>query len=191
MDVIAHMLWAGAGVALLRRRRAVAPGAVAAALALAAAPDLVQLLPLLGWWLLGSGSFDAVRAFAFALPGQEPALPPWVAMLAHHLHCIAHSAVVAVAVTVALWWLRGGLWLPLLGWWSHIVIDVFTHSADFYASPVLYPFTQRGFDGVAWNQPWFQLLNYLALAVTGLLLLRSSRRRRDGSREAAGTDLPA
>ena len=49
-----------------------------------------------------------------------------------------------------------GLWVgvgaglvPLLGWWSHIVIDVFTQSADFYPSSVLYPITQRGFDGLA------------------------------------------
>jgi membrane-bound metal-dependent hydrolase YbcI (DUF457 family) len=62
-----------------------------------------------------------------------------------------HSAVGAVVVTLLVWRLRRALWIPLLGWWSHIVIDVFTHSADDYPSPVLYPFTQRGFDGIAWN----------------------------------------
>ena len=56
-------------------------------------------------------------------------------------------------------------------WWLHIVIDVFTHSVDFYPSPVLYPFTQRGFDGLAWNTPWFMLANYVALAGVGLWLL--------------------
>jgi hypothetical protein len=64
------------------------------------------------------------------------------------------------------------LWAPLLGWWSHIVIDIFTHSADFYAAPVLYPITQRGFDGIAWNTPWFMVLNYVALACTGLWLFK-------------------
>jgi membrane-bound metal-dependent hydrolase YbcI (DUF457 family) len=52
---------------------------------------------------------------------------------------------------------RRTLWIPLLGWWSHIVIDVFTHSADYYAVPVLYPFTERGFDGIAWITPWFMV----------------------------------
>jgi hypothetical protein len=52
---------------------------------------------------------------------------------------------------------------PLPGWWSHIVIDVFTHPATFYPAPVLYPFTYRGFDGMAWNEPRFMVLNYLAL----------------------------
>ena len=66
---------------------------------------------------------------------------------------------------------RRTLWIPLLGWWSHIVLDVFTHSADYYPSPVLYPFTQRGFDGIAWNTPWFLALNYAALLLTWLWIL--------------------
>jgi hypothetical protein len=50
------------------------------------------------------------------------------------------------------------------------VIDVFTHSADFYPSPVLYPITQRGFDGIAWNTPWFVVVNYTALVAVGVWL---------------------
>lgn len=48
------------------------------------------------------------------------------------------------------------------------MIDVFTHSADFYPSPVLYPFTLRGFDGLAWNTPWFMVVNYVALVAAFL-----------------------
>jgi hypothetical protein len=88
---------------------------------------------------------------------------------------VFHSALVAAAVTALLWvWLRR-LWLPLLGWWSHIVIDVFTHSADFYPSPVFYPITYWGFDGIAWNQPWFMALNYAALLGVGVWLWRRRR----------------
>ena len=119
-------------------------------------------------------------AYATALPGAGPALPPWVALWSHHLHCTLHSAVVAFVVTLLLvpaLVVRGhrwpGLWLPLLAWWGHILIDVPTHSADFYPVPVLYPLTMRGFDGLAWNTPWFMALNYAALAATGLWLWRS------------------
>ena len=75
--------------------------------------------------------------------------------------------------------MQRSLWFPLLGWWSHIVIDVFTHSADYYAVPVLYPFTERGFDGIAWTTPWLMVANYLALAAVGAWLL-TSRRPADG-----------
>ena len=132
-------------------------------------------------------------------PALEPILPSAVIFVSHHLHCMAHSAVVAGVVTLLVWRFRPALWIPLLDWWSHIVIDVFTHSTDYYASPVFYPFTKRGFDGIAWNTPWFMVLNYLALLATGLWLFLSARRQRadfeirsdptaDGSRVVAMAD---
>jgi hypothetical protein len=109
--------------------------------------------------------------------GQEPSLPPLVFLISHTLHCASHSAVFAGLVTGVAWRFKPVLLIPLLGWWSHIVIDVFTHSADYYPSPVLYPITERGFDGMAWITPWFMVLNYLALGLVGLLLLRSRKPR--------------
>ena len=150
----------------------------AGAVALAVLPDLGHLIPIVAWWLVGTGSWEAVRGYALAVPGAEPWLPPEVQFWSHTLHCIMHSAIVALMPTLAAWaWWRHAL-IPLAGWWSHIVIDVFTHSRDYYPSPVLYPITQRGFDGIAWNTPWVMALNYLALAVAALWLLWRSRRDR-------------
>lgn len=179
MDVVAHTLWAAAGAAVLQRRRPLSRSTVVVALALAALPDMPHLLPIAAWWLFGDGSFEALRGYAVAVPGQEPGLPPLVRLWSHHLHCVMHSAPVAALVTAALLAVRRTFWLPLLGWWSHIVIDVFTHSADYYAVPVLYPFSERGIDGIAWTTPWFMALNYLALAAFGAWL-RWGRRRADG-----------
>jgi hypothetical protein len=178
MDIVAHTLWAGMGAAwLARRRRDVTRTTIAATVVLAALPDVIQMLPVLAWWGMGGGSWAAVHAFATAMPGHEPAMPAWVTSWSHTIHCVAHSAVIAATVTLLWWAWRRTLWLPLLGWWSHIVIDVFTHSADYYASPVLYPITQRGFDGIAWITPWFMAMNYAALAVAGLALIMSARKR--------------
>lgn len=181
MDILAHSLWAGVGVAVLGRRLAIPARTAAATIALAALPDVLQMLPVLGWWWFGAGTFAEVRGFAIAVPGHEPIVPAAVFFVSHHLHCMAHSAVVAGPVTWLVWRLRRSLWLPLLGWWSHIVIDVFTHSADYYASPVLYPFTQSGFDGIAWNTPWFMALNYAALGAVGMALLVSAWLRHKAS----------
>ena len=178
MDILAHSLWVGLGVVLLRRQRPVASTTAAAAVVLAALPDVVHLLPLLAWAGFGGGSWSAMLAYAVATPGLEPTLPPAVQLLSHHGHCVMHSAVVAGAVSLLCWGLRRGLWLPLLGWWSHIVIDVFTHSADYYPVPVFYPFTERAFDGLAWNQPWMLVLNYAAIAAAAGWLWRSNPGRR-------------
>ncbi len=178
MDVLAHGLWTGTGLAvaqaltqaLTRRPVSVDRRRWTQTLVLATLPDAVHLLPLLAWALAGSGTLAALRDCAIALPGQEPAMPSWVVMLAHHLHCSLHSAIAAGLVSFVGWAMKRALWLPLWGWWSHIVIDVFSHSADYFASPVLYPITQRGFDGLAWNTPLLRTLNYGALAGVWLLL---------------------
>ena len=176
MDILAHSLWAGAGLAVARRHVVLSRRTVVATITLAALPDLIHLTPIIGWWLFGDGTLAALRAYSTALPGQALGLPPLVEMLSHHLHCVMHSALVCGAVTGVLWAVRGGLWIPLLGWWSHIVIDVFTHSADFYPSPVFYPITQRGFNGLAWNTPWFTAVNYAALAAVFLWLVIARQR---------------
>ncbi len=169
---------------LARRRWPIGNKTAALTVALAVAPDVPHLLPIAGWWLFGGGTWAALTDYSTAMPGQEPLMPPWVQSLSHHLHCIAHSAVIAAVVSLLLWRWRRSLWLPLAGWWSHIVIDVFTHSADYYAVPVLYPITMRGFDGVAWNTPWFMALNYLGLAAVWLWLWRSGPGRPQDSARA-------
>jgi hypothetical protein len=176
MDILAHGLWAGAAVV------AVAPQRPAASLwawtvALAVMPDLGHMLPVTGWAVAHLASADWWQ-YATALPGQDPPMPHAIQLWAHHLHCILHSALVAAVVTAAVWTWRRAFWWPLLGWWSHIVIDMFTHSAEFFPSPVLYPLTYWGFDGVAWNRPGFLWANYLALAGVWLWLLWRERERR-------------
>lgn len=179
MDILAHGLWAGIGVALTARRWEISRRTAVATVAMAVLPDLAQLLPLLGGVIYEKDGVAILRAYATASPGTEPTLPPVIALLTHHLHCIMHSAVIASAVTFVVWAVTRSLWIPILGWWSHIVIDVFTHSAEFYPVPVLYPITEKGFDGLAWNTPWFLVANYVALSVAvALLLLTRSRARR-------------
>ncbi len=182
MDVIAHALWAGAGVMLAQRHWSITRRTAVVTVALAVVPDIPHMLPIIGWSAFGTGSAAAVEGYALALPGQEPVVPPLVEWLSHNLHCVTHSAIVAGVITLLLWaWMRR-LWIPLLGWWSHIVIDVFTHSADYYPSPVIWPITREGFDGVAWNEPWFMALNYLALVAVYLWFFQQWRRARIGSR---------
>jgi len=146
MDIFAHALWAGAGVTLARRYWPIPRRAAVLTVALAVAPDAPHMLPSVGWSLFGSGSAAAVKGYAMALPGHEPAMPQLVELFSHTLHCIALSAIIAAVVTLMMWaWMRS-FWVPLFGWWSHVIIDVFTHSADYYPSPVLYPITRQGFD---------------------------------------------
>jgi hypothetical protein len=166
VDIFAHGLWVGVGIAASSRHKPISTKTSVTTLALAVLPDLAHGLPLVIWGLFGDGSAAKLWAYALALPGKEPAMPPIVTLIAHHLHCTFHSAIVASIITVILWAVINQFWLPLLGWWSHIAIDVFTHSAEFYAAPVFYPITELSFDGIAWNTPWFIVVNYSALILS-------------------------
>lgn len=174
MDILAHALWAGAGMAVLARRRRIERRTMVWTVVLAAMPDALHAL-FVGAWALSQGSAVDWFVYATASPGGEPPFPDWVALGAHHLHCIAHSIPVAAGLTALSLALSRQFWLPLLGWWSHIAIDVFTHSADYYPVPVFYPFSDWTLDGIAWNTPWFLVANYLALAAIGLWLWRRRR----------------
>jgi hypothetical protein len=184
LDLLAHGLWAAAGAEMLRR----GPGATrrtrTAIVALSVLPDVPQTIPLFVW-AVSVGSLQSLYQYAFAVPGTEPWLPLLVQAWAHHLHCIPHSMVVAGIVTLLVWRMRRAWLVALLGWWSHIAIDIFTHSADYYAVPVLYPFSYRGFDGVAWNSPSFMVVNYLMLATVWLLLWMTRHRRRKADTNAS------
>ena len=121
MDIVAHTLWGAVGDTAL----------------------------LAAWWVFADGYFSALRGCAVAVLGQKPGLPSMVQLWSHSLHCVMHSAPVAARATGWSWAARCAFWIPQPSWWSHIVIDVVTHSADYYAVPVLYPFTEREFDGIA------------------------------------------
>lgn len=169
MDIIAHGLWAGLGVRSLARRTPVAARVAVLAVGASVLPDVLHLLPVALWASFGGGGLEQLLAYALASPGSEPALPAWVASWSHHLHCTGHSAIIAGGASLALWHWRGRVWLPLAGWWLHIAIDVLTHSSDFYPVPVLYPITYQGFDGIAWNTPWFMAANYALLLLLWLV----------------------
>lgn len=162
----------GLGAAWMHRHRRLDRRTVAIAVSLAVVPDLVQLSPFIYSALFSRDGWAVLLVYVNALPGYVPALSPVVTELTHHLHCVMHSALVAGVITAISWVWLGRFWIPLLGWWSHIVIDVFTHSAEFYPSPVFYPVTYWGFDGLAWNTPWFMVFDYLSIAVAAVFVFQ-------------------
>jgi hypothetical protein len=180
MDTLAHGLWVGLGLSAYSSRRPVTRHTAIATITIALIPDVVHVLPVAYWAVMG-GDMSKVIAYIMAIPGAEPAMADWARDLSHHLHCAFHSGVIAGIASIAVWRSGPAMRIVMTGWWSHILIDVLTHSNDFYPSPVLYPLTYRGFDGLAWNTPGFAAANYAAILVVALLLHRMQKKgaRRD------------
>lgn len=176
MDIVSHALWGAAAGEHLRRKGLIDARGVAVTAALAAAADLVSFVPAFAWSLGEPQPLAAMWAYIAATPGHEP-IPAALNTLSHNLHCVTHSLVIAAAVTLVAWRARPR-WLPLLaGWWLHIVMDIPTHSSDYYAVPVFYPLSDWAVNGVAWTTPWVMALNCAALAVVFIALFVSRPRR--------------
>lgn len=170
MDIFAHALWVGAGVTYLKQKKKLSNRTRWWTIAFSVAPDIPLFIPVFLWALSPSGSFKAFFDYIIATPGREPPIPSAVILISNHLHCIMHSVVIAAAVTLVAFAFLKMFLFPLVGWWIHIVIDIFTHSKEYYAVPIFYPFSEKAFDGIAWIDPKFFIVNYVLIAFAYILL---------------------
>lgn len=59
---------------------------------------------------------------------------------------------------------RKFLW-NLTGWAVHILIDIPTHSREFFATRFLWPVSDLSFNGIPWRTPWFLATTYILLTL--------------------------
>jgi len=78
------------------------------------------------------------------------------------------------ALKLAMW-----LWLP---WYIHILLDIPTHTLDFFPTPVLFPLSDAMYDGVRWSNPivWFSNIGALGLLWT-IILVRERRQKNESN----------
>lgn len=98
--------------------------------------------------------------------------------LSHTLYQYSHSLVIFIVVFFIVWLVfRRPRW-ELLGWALHILIDIPSHSFEFFPTPFLFPISDYRFPyGVAWRTPWFMIVNYGALLVVwGGILYKKYRK---------------
>ena len=135
------------------------------------------------WWGIFPDIFAFAPGFVYdlyrRLRGMEPlfrkpdgTLQSWtpgfdsVPHATQFLYQISHSLVVFALVFGVVWLLTGRIPWVLIPWAMHILMDVPTHSMEFYPTPVLWPVSDWKFlHGFSWAQGWFMATNY------GILLL--------------------
>jgi len=96
-----------------------------------------------------------------------------------NLYDLSHSLVIFFVVFGLVYLLlRRPAW-EMLGWLFHILIDIPTHSLDFYPTPFLWPISNMRLGGFSWGTTWFIILNYSALTAAFILFwFRKSRLRK-------------
>jgi len=171
MDIIAHGLWAAAGVTAARKA-AHARIRLGWTVFWAMFPDLLAFGPPVAvglWLLLTGGSLRGAR-----LPRVNFGV---------QLYPLGHSLITFLLVFAVTSLLARRIVLELLGWLSHILIDIFTHSFRYYATRFLWPVSDIRFNGLPWWTPWFWCSTYVALAIVYFLLWKKGwLARRKGDR---------
>lgn len=160
MDIVAHGLWAAAAAITVNRKANVRVH-VGWAVWWAAFPDVLAFgLPAAaGLWVRLVG--DEASAGGHGLPYVRIGLP---------LYPTGHSFLVFLLVFGITTLLARRIVFELLGWLSHILIDIPTHSFSYYATRFLWPVSDYRVNGIPWWTPWLWAATYGALAVVYFLL---------------------
>lgn len=102
-------------------------------------------------------------------PAEYEALP--CAALTYKLYRVSHSLVVWLVVFCLVWkWIGFFPWV-LLGWATHILIDIPTHTKGFFATPFLWPISKFTINGYAWDNRDFMAFNIMVIIMAYLVFI--------------------
>jgi len=147
MDVLAHALWGY----VVFRKKALTKWAVATSVI----PDLLSFGIYFLILFLSGTLFTMLR-------GPHPMdLPGYVTFI----YNTTHSLFIALIFGIFVYW-EFRKYIILIGaWMMHIVIDIFTHTEEFFPTYFLYPISDFHLSVISWGTPWFMIANYSVLAV--------------------------
>ena len=95
-------------------------------------------------------------------------IPEWVFML----YDFSHSLIIATLFILIVYKINKDFCFPMLAWPFHIVLDFFTHSVQYFPTPILWPISDYRFDGIPWSNKYVILVN-----VVGIFLVFVYRRK--------------
>ncbi len=188
MDFFSHGLWAGAAYKALNKsfqknqkpknNKPKKPLNVWLAAFLGMLPDLFSFAFLFIWlaWALTFGGFNFSD-----LPhpnNMEPAPHDTLTIfrLTSFLYEMSHSLIIFILVFGLIFLiLKRPVW-EMGGWLLHILIDIPTHSYQFYPTPFLWPISDWKFNGLSWATSWFLIINYAVIIIVYILLRNKDKK---------------
>lgn len=156
MDILSHGLWGAAAVGRKSKRTFLL------AFFFGVAPDLFSFGIFTMSTILGLASGPDWSSG----PPDPASIPNYV----HSLYNITHSLFTFAVVFSIVWFIRKKPFLPLLAWAIHILLDVPTHSTEFFPTPFVWPLSSYRFDGVSWSHPAIFYTNLSLLLIVYLYI---------------------
>jgi len=185
MDLFSHGLWtaaAGKGINdFVLKPRAKKPLKLRWLVWWGIFPDIfaftIPIAWIIGGILLGDFKFSDVPSPENMEP-MASGKTNGIYQLSISLYNLSHSLIIFGAVFAMLFLiLRRPVW-ELAAWPFHILIDIPTHSYQFYPTPFFWPISGIKFNGFSWGTPWFLIANYSAIFLAYLFLAIKEKRLR-------------
>ena len=180
MDIFAHALWAGAGATKLNdslEKKQKPKISIWWSGFWGVFPDFFafSIPTILSAWavIVGGKSFSEISHHGPHIANTAPGFD-----LAWYLYQYSHSLIIFLIVFGIVWLIFKKPKLVMVGWLLHILIDIPSHSLQFFPTPFLFPISNYHFAyGVRWSTPWFMIINYAFLLITMLyFFVRKGRR---------------
>ena len=164
MDIISHGLWGGIAFGRKNRRK------YWTSFLIGIAPDVLSF---------------GVLFFSLIFFGEGPRFngPPDPAIIPSYidaLYNVTHSLVIFAIVFFVIWLIIKKPFIPLFAWAFHILLDIFTHSFQFYPTPFLWPISDFKLDAVSWGHPLIFFPNVVLLLIIyiGFFVLKLNKRKK-------------
>ncbi len=160
MDTISHGLWA-----ILLVKGIFNKSKLWLAFLFGILPDVFSF----GLFFLENIIFGA-RQFGTPVPSS---IPSYISFL----YNITHSLVLAFIVFLLIYIFKRKIYVWMLGWPLHILVDIPTHAKEFFPTPFLYPISNFVIGGVNWINPYVFFTNWFLIALFFILIYRKQIRK--------------
>ena len=147
MDIISHGLWATLLVKIFRERYAQSAH-LGIAFLFGVIPDIIAFAFLTIWSTMNFGILHPEDHGA-SMTGTAG---PFLNVLSETLYQFTHSLVVVLIVFLVIYVISRKIYIVLLGWPLHVLLDIPTHTVDFYPTPFLWPVSEFVVNGFMWSQ---------------------------------------
>ena len=168
MDIISHGLWGGAAFGRKNKRD------FFLAFLFGFMPDFFSFGMLFIYRIFlrlgASNPPDAILA--------PPHLP--VPIFVYNLYNITHSLIIFTLVFGIVWFLMKKPFWPILAWGLHILVDIPSHSFDFFPTPFLWPVSDFKINGISWGNPFIFFPNVVLLIIVyGFLYYKKKKQTKN------------
>ena len=86
-------------------------------------------------------------------------IPSWV----FSLYNFTHSLIIAILFIFIAYILKRDFCVSMLAWPFHIILDFFTHSIEYFPTPILWPISNYRFDGIPWSNQYIMIGNIVCI----------------------------